>query len=66
MTQFCFAVDATEKLRGRAYFTVEAETEAEARAMLLDDASEHFTDFSESDGGVEWDATKADDFELLA
>ena len=65
MAQFEFACDGTETLRGRAYFSVEAKTEAEARAKLAEDASEYFTDFSESDGGTKWDATKPGDWELI-
>lgn len=65
MQTFSFACDATETLRGRAYFQVEAETEEEARAKLAEDASEHFTDFNESDGGTDWDASEPADWELL-
>ena len=65
MTTFNFKCPATETLRGTAYFSVEADTEAEARAMLVDDACEHFSDFSEDDGGTEWEAKEADDWEVM-
>lgn len=63
MNTFQFKCDATETTHGTAYFQVEAETEAEALAMLVDDASEHYFDFKESYGGVSWDAKLPGDFE---
>lgn len=65
MAQYQFKCPATETLRGTAYFTVEAESEAEARAKLAADASEHFTDFNEEDGGTDWDASKPADWEAI-
>lgn len=65
MKTFNFACDGTETLRGRCYFVVEAANEKDARKQLANDPSEYFTDFSESDGGTEWDAEKPDDFELI-
>lgn len=55
MTEFTFKAPATETQRGTAYFSVEANTEEEARAKLEEDPSEYFDDFSEDDGGVEWE-----------
>jgi len=65
MPQFNFKSTATETLHGTAYFSVEAETEEEARKLLAEDSSEYFTDFNEEHGGVEWDATEAKDFEEI-
>lgn len=64
MPHFNFKCPATETQRGTAYFSIEAATEAEARAMLVEDASKHYIDFSETDGGTEWHAEKPDDWEL--
>lgn len=65
MTTFLFKCQATETLNGTAYFQVEAETEAEARTLLVEDASEYFTDFSETGGDTTWDAKAAEDFEEI-
>lgn len=65
MPQFNFKAPATETLRGTAYFSVEADSEEAARELLAQDSSEHFVDFSEEDGGTEWDAKKPEDFELI-
>ena len=51
---FGFKTDATETQRGTAYFTVEAADEDEAELLLKAHSSDYYTDFSESDGGVEW------------
>lgn len=66
MAIFEFKCPATETLHGTAFFSVEAATEAEARAKLTDDASEFFDNFSEYDGRVEWEAKAAGDWELYA
>ncbi len=65
MTTFCFQSPGKETLFGTAYFQVEAATEAEARAKLAEDASEHFVEFCESDGGTDWDAKEGADFERM-
>lgn len=65
MTTYNFKCPATETLRGTAYFSVEAASEAEARAKLAEDACEYFKDFSESDGGTEWEAKLPADFEAI-
>jgi hypothetical protein len=65
MPTFRFAIDATETLRGCAYFEVEAATEQAARAKLIEDSSEYFVDFSESYGSTEWETGKPDAFDLL-
>lgn len=65
MATFNFKCPATETLHGTAYFSVEAETEDQARAMLAADSSEHFDDFSETDGGTEWAATAPGDWEVV-
>ena len=65
MPTFDFKCPATEILHGTAYFSVEAKTEKAARALLADDASEHFIEFSESDGRTEWDVSKLKDWELI-
>lgn len=65
MPQFNFKAPATETQRGTAYFEVEAATEAEARKLLAEDSSEYYIDFSETDGGINWDASKPEDFEAL-
>ena len=63
MKTFRFKTPATEIQYGTAYFEVQAETEEEARAKLVDDSSEHFVDFTETDGNTDWDASKPEDFE---
>lgn len=65
MKTFQFKCPATETLTGTAYFQVEAKTEKEARKLLAEDSAEYFTDFSENDGGTNWDASKPDDWEIL-
>lgn len=65
MKTFEFKCQATETLNGTAFFQVEAESEEAARAKLVEDASEYFTDFSETDGGTEWEAAKPNDWELI-
>lgn len=65
MATFEFKAQATETLHGTAYFSVEANSEAEARQKLAEDASEHYVDFSETDGGVDWEAKKPEDFEAM-
>lgn len=65
MKTFNFKCQGTETLRGTAYFQVEANSEKEARCKLAADSSEYFIDFSESDGGTDWDATEPDDWELM-
>lgn len=61
---FNFKTPATETLHGTAYFEVEAETEAEARKLLAKGSSTYFIDFSENDGGTDWEASEPDDFEI--
>ena len=63
--RFSFKAPATETLLGTAYFSLEADSEAEARKLLAADSGAYFDDFSESDGGTEWDAKAPDDFELI-
>lgn len=65
MQTFCFKSPATETIQGTAYFQVEAATEEEALKLLVEDPSEYYTDFNEEMGGVEWDAEKPEDFEIL-
>jgi DNA-dependent RNA polymerase auxiliary subunit epsilon len=63
--RFNFACDATATTQGRAYFSVSASSEAEARQKLAEDASEYFTEFNESMGDTEWEATEPEDWELI-
>lgn len=65
MKAFEFKCQATETLHGTAYFTVEAESEEEARKKLAADSSEYFIDFTESDGGTDWEAKKPEDWEAM-
>lgn len=62
---FQFTAPATETLQGTAFFEVEAATEAEARKLLAANSADYFTDFSETDGGTEWEANKPDDFKAI-
>lgn len=65
MTVYSFKCPATETLHGTAYFEVEAESEEAARALLAEDSSQYFTNFSETDGGTEWEAKEPEDFEEI-
>lgn len=64
MAQFQFKCPATETLQGTAFFAVEAESEDAARALLAEDASEYFVDFSETDGSTEWTASASKDWKI--
>ncbi len=64
MPTYNFKCEATETQTGTAFFSVEARTEKAARKKLADDASEFFTDFSETDGSTEWGAISPGDWEL--
>jgi DNA-dependent RNA polymerase auxiliary subunit epsilon len=62
MAKFQFKCPATETQRGHAYFEVEAATEEEARAKLVEESAEYYIDFTEEDGGTEWHAEKPEDW----
>jgi hypothetical protein len=64
MPTFSFTSPATETITGTAYFSVEAETEDEARALLAEDSALYLDDFSESDSGTEWDEKLPKDWKL--
>lgn len=63
MKTYQFKCPATETLYGTAFFSVDASSREEAIALLCDDAAQYFDEFSESDGGTEWEASQPGDFE---
>jgi hypothetical protein len=63
MKTFCFKIAAVQTHHGTAYFSVEAETEDEAMALLNEDASEYFDEFNEETGETTWDESEG--FEAL-